>query len=106
MEAGAVTAAMKELSKSAWCRKHGLHPGDLDKWRVSCTTHRRTRKMRLPVDMRRTLDADRSTDILSSTLPDSGGVCLEAPQVNHGVLKAVAILLDGSLVDGVMIVET
>jgi hypothetical protein len=32
------TAAMNEAAKSAWCREHGVYPGDLDKWRASCTT--------------------------------------------------------------------
>jgi hypothetical protein len=32
------TAEMNEASKSAWCREHGVYPGDLDKWRTSCTT--------------------------------------------------------------------
>jgi len=32
------TAAMNEAGKSAWCREHGVYPGDLDKWRASCTT--------------------------------------------------------------------
>ncbi len=29
---------MNEAAKSAWCREHGVYPGDLDKWRASCTT--------------------------------------------------------------------
>ncbi len=38
LEAVITTAAMNEASKSAWCREHGVYPGDLDKWRTSCTT--------------------------------------------------------------------
>ncbi len=38
LEAVITTAAMNEAGKSAWCREHGVYPGDLDKWRASCTT--------------------------------------------------------------------
>ena len=36
LEAVITTAPMDEASKSAWCRKHGVYPGELDKWRASC----------------------------------------------------------------------
>ena len=26
-----------QTDKSAWCREHGLYPGELDQWRASCT---------------------------------------------------------------------
>jgi transposase len=38
LEAVITTAAMNEADKSAWCREHGVYPGDLDKWLASCTT--------------------------------------------------------------------
>jgi len=38
LEAVITTAAMNEAAKGAWCREHGVYPGDLDKWRASCTT--------------------------------------------------------------------
>ena len=38
LEAVITTAAMGEVDKSAWCRKHGVYPGELEKWRASCTT--------------------------------------------------------------------
>jgi transposase len=38
LEAVVTTAAMNEASKSGWCREHGIYPGELDKWRASCTT--------------------------------------------------------------------
>ena len=38
LEGVITTAAMNEAGKSAWCREHGVYPGDLDKWRASCTT--------------------------------------------------------------------
>ena len=37
LEAVITTAAMDEAGKSAWCRKHGVYPAELDKWRTSCT---------------------------------------------------------------------
>ena len=37
LEAVITTAAMSETGKSAWCREHGVYPGDLDKWRSSAT---------------------------------------------------------------------
>ncbi|ROZ66242.1 IS3 family transposase [Ramlibacter sp. WS9] len=36
LEAVITTAALDEAGKSAWCRKHGVYPGELDKWRASC----------------------------------------------------------------------
>ncbi len=38
LEAVITTAAMNEAARSAWCREHGVYPGDLGKWRASCTT--------------------------------------------------------------------
>ena len=38
LEGVITTAAMNEAAKSAWCREHGVYPGELDKWRGSCTT--------------------------------------------------------------------
>jgi transposase len=38
LEAVITTAAMDESGKSAWCREHGVYPGELDQWRASCTT--------------------------------------------------------------------
>ena len=38
LEAVITTAAMNEAAKGAWCREYGVYPGDLDKWRASCTT--------------------------------------------------------------------
>jgi transposase len=38
LEAVITTAALSESAKSAWCREHGVYPGELDKWRASCTT--------------------------------------------------------------------
>ena len=29
-------AALDEAGNSAWCRKHGVYSGELDKWRASC----------------------------------------------------------------------
>lgn len=37
LEAVITTAAMDEAAKSAWCRKHGVYPAELDKWRSSAT---------------------------------------------------------------------
>jgi transposase len=37
LEAVITTAAMDEAGKSAWCRKHGVYPAELDKWRISAT---------------------------------------------------------------------
>jgi transposase len=37
LEALMATAAMAEAGKSAWCREHGVYPGELDKWRSSAT---------------------------------------------------------------------
>lgn len=31
-------AEMNKASKIDWCRKHGVYPADLNKWRVNCTT--------------------------------------------------------------------
>ena len=38
LEAVITTAAMDEAGKNAWCRKHGVYPAELDKWRLSATT--------------------------------------------------------------------
>ena len=38
LEAVIASAAMDEAGKSAWCREHGVYPGELDKWRSSATT--------------------------------------------------------------------
>ncbi|MCW8164770.1 hypothetical protein D8B22_10705 [Verminephrobacter aporrectodeae subsp. tuberculatae] len=38
LEAVITTAAMNEVSKSAWCREHGVYLSELDKWYASCTT--------------------------------------------------------------------
>ena len=32
------TAAMEEAERSAWCRKQGIYPSDLQQWRESATT--------------------------------------------------------------------
>lgn len=37
LEAVITTAAMNEAAKCAWCREHGVYPGELDKWRASAT---------------------------------------------------------------------
>ena len=37
LEAVISCAALFETDKSAWCREHGLHPGELNQWRASCT---------------------------------------------------------------------
>ena len=37
LEAVIATAAMSEAAKSAWCREHGVYPGELDQWRSSAT---------------------------------------------------------------------
>ena len=37
LEAVITTAALDEAGKNAWCRKHGVYPADLDKWRSSAT---------------------------------------------------------------------
>ncbi len=37
LEAVITTAALDEAGKSAWCRQHGVYPGELDKWRANCT---------------------------------------------------------------------
>lgn len=37
LEALMATAAMAQAGKSAWCREHGVYPGELDKWRSSAT---------------------------------------------------------------------
>ena len=36
LEAVVTTAALDEAGNSAWCRKHGVYSGELDKWRASC----------------------------------------------------------------------
>ena len=38
LEAVIVTAALDETGKNAWCREHGVYPGELLKWRSSATT--------------------------------------------------------------------
>ena len=38
LEAVIVTAALDETGKNAWCREHGVYPGELLKWRASATT--------------------------------------------------------------------
>ena len=38
LEAVVTTAALNEADKNAWCRKHGLYPQELAKWRASATT--------------------------------------------------------------------
>ncbi len=35
LEAVITTAALDEAGKGAWCRQHGVYPGELDKWRSS-----------------------------------------------------------------------
>lgn len=37
LEAVITTAALDEAGKSAWCRRHGVYPAELDKWRGSAT---------------------------------------------------------------------
>jgi hypothetical protein len=37
LEAVITTAALDEAGKSAWCREHGVYPGELDRWRASAT---------------------------------------------------------------------
>ncbi len=37
LEAVITTAALDEAGKSAWCRRHGVFPADLVKWRSSAT---------------------------------------------------------------------
>ena len=37
LEAVITTAALDEAGKSAWCRQHGVYPGELGKWRSSAT---------------------------------------------------------------------
>ena len=37
LEAVITTAALDEAGKSAWCREHGMYPGELDQWRASAT---------------------------------------------------------------------
>ena len=37
LEAVIITAALDEVSKSAWCREHGVFPGELDQWCASAT---------------------------------------------------------------------
>jgi Transposase. len=37
LDAVITTAAMDEVSKSAWCREHGVFPVDLDRWRATAT---------------------------------------------------------------------
>ena len=37
-EAVLTTAPLDEAGKSAWCREHGVYPGELLKWRSSATT--------------------------------------------------------------------
>jgi transposase len=37
LEAVITTAALDEAGKSAWCRKQGVYPAELDKWRASAT---------------------------------------------------------------------
>lgn len=36
-EAVLVTAAMDEVSKSAWCRENGVYPQELEQWRAAAT---------------------------------------------------------------------
>jgi len=36
LEAVITTASLDEAGKNAWCRKHGVYPAELDKWRASC----------------------------------------------------------------------
>ncbi len=38
LEAVITTASMSESDKSAWCREHGVYPGELNQWRASCTS--------------------------------------------------------------------
>ena len=38
LEAVIFTAALDETSKNAWCRKHGVYPAELLKWRASATS--------------------------------------------------------------------
>ena len=37
LEAVLATAAMDEMSKSAWCREHGVYPQELEQWRAAAT---------------------------------------------------------------------
>lgn len=37
LEAVIATAALDEVSRSAWCREKGLYPAELEKWRQSAT---------------------------------------------------------------------
>ncbi len=37
LEAVITTAAMDEAARSAWCRKHGVYPQQLQQWRDSAT---------------------------------------------------------------------
>ena len=37
LDAVITTAAMSQADKSAWCREHGLYPGELEKWLSSAT---------------------------------------------------------------------
>lgn len=36
-EAVLVTSALDEAGRSAWCRKHGVYPQELDRWREAAT---------------------------------------------------------------------
>ena len=38
LDAVITTAVMDEVSKSAWCREHGVFTTDLDKWRTTATS--------------------------------------------------------------------
>jgi len=37
LEAVVVTAGMNEGQRSAWCREHGVHVAELERWRTSAT---------------------------------------------------------------------
>lgn len=37
LEAVIATAALDAAGKSAWCREHGVYPGELERWRESAT---------------------------------------------------------------------
>lgn len=38
LDAVITTAALDEVSKSAWCREHGIYPVELEQWRLSAAT--------------------------------------------------------------------
>ena len=50
--------AQSEADKSAWCREHGLCPGELDQWRASCTS-----ALAEPEEARATPQATRATSL-------------------------------------------